>query len=80
MPAPALRELAKLRPVSPGADAVAIAQDRAAEKAHFVRCGVPVAPHAVIATPAQLAAVLDGQNTPSGGSAVHEVTSVGVSV
>jgi 5-(carboxyamino)imidazole ribonucleotide synthase len=36
---------------------VAIAQDRAAEKAHFVRCGVPVAPHAVIETPAQLAAV-----------------------
>jgi 5-(carboxyamino)imidazole ribonucleotide synthase len=43
--------------VAPGADAVAIAQDRAAEKAHFVRCGVPVAPHAVIETPAQLAAV-----------------------
>jgi 5-(carboxyamino)imidazole ribonucleotide synthase len=36
---------------------VAIAQDRAAEKAHFVRCGVPVAPHAVIETAAQLAAV-----------------------
>jgi 5-(carboxyamino)imidazole ribonucleotide synthase len=38
---------------------VAIAQDRAAEKAHFVRCGVPVAPHAVIESPAQLAAVGD---------------------
>jgi ABC-type transport system substrate-binding protein len=38
---------------------VAIAQDRAAEKAHFVRCGVPVAPHAVIETAAQLAAVGD---------------------
>jgi 5-(carboxyamino)imidazole ribonucleotide synthase len=33
---------------------VAIAQDRAAEKAHFVRCGVPVAPHAVIETAEQL--------------------------
>jgi 5-(carboxyamino)imidazole ribonucleotide synthase len=32
VPAPALRELAKLRPVSPGAEAVAIAQDRAARK------------------------------------------------
>ena len=31
VPAPALRELAKHRPVSPGADAVATAQDRAAE-------------------------------------------------
>ena len=54
VPAPALRELAQLRPVSPGADAVAIAQDRAAEKAHFVKCGVPCAPYAVIETAAQL--------------------------
>ena len=57
VPAPALTTLGAHRPVAPGADAVAIAQDRAAEKAHFVRCGVPVAPHAVIETPAQLAAV-----------------------
>ena len=54
VPAPALRELAKFKPVSPGADAVAIAQDRAAEKAHFVTCGVPCAPYAVIETAAQL--------------------------
>lgn len=54
VPAPALRELAKLRPVSPGANAVAIAQDRAAEKAHFVKCGVPCAPYAVIESAAQL--------------------------
>jgi 5-(carboxyamino)imidazole ribonucleotide synthase len=58
VPAPALRELAKLRPVSPGADAVAIAQDRAAEKAHFVKCGVPCAPYAVIESADQLAAAL----------------------
>jgi 5-(carboxyamino)imidazole ribonucleotide synthase len=77
VPAPALVTLGAHRPVAPGADAVAIAQDRAAEKAHFVNCGVPVAPHAVIATPAQLAAVLEGQSTPLGGSAVHEVTSLG---
>ena len=57
VPAPALAALAKLRPVAPGADAVAIAQDRAREKAHFVRCGVPCAPHAVIETPADLATV-----------------------
>ena len=57
VPAPALVTLGAHRFVAPGADAVAIAQDRAAEKAHFVRCGVPVAPHAVIETAAQLAAV-----------------------
>jgi 5-(carboxyamino)imidazole ribonucleotide synthase len=38
---------------------VAIAQDRAREKAHFTRCGVPCAPHALIETPEQLAAVGD---------------------
>ena len=54
VPAPALQALAQLRPVSPGADAVAIAQDRAAEKAHFVSCGVPCAPYAVIETTDQL--------------------------
>jgi 5-(carboxyamino)imidazole ribonucleotide synthase len=57
VPAPALRALAVTRPVAPAAEAVAIAQDRAQEKAHFVRCGVPVAPHAVIETAAQLAMV-----------------------
>ena len=59
VPAPALRTLAETCPVSPGADAVAIAQDRALEKAHFTRCGVACAPYAVIETPEQLAAVAD---------------------
>ncbi len=59
VPAQALLELAKLRPVSPGADAVAIAQDRAAEKAHFVKCGVPCAPYAVIETKDQLTVALN---------------------
>lgn len=59
VPAPALANLANSRPVAPAASAVAIAQDRAAEKAHFVRCGVPCAPYAVIETPEQLAAVPD---------------------
>nr|WP_315236214.1 5-(carboxyamino)imidazole ribonucleotide synthase [uncultured Albidiferax sp.] len=57
VPAPALASLADSKPVSPAASAVAIAQDRAQEKAHFVRCGVPCAPYAVIDTPEQLAAV-----------------------
>ena len=59
VPAPALATLAQRKPVSPAASAVAIAQDRALEKAHFVRCGVPCAPYAVIDTPEQLAAVTE---------------------
>ena len=54
VPAPALARLASLRPVAPGAGAVEIAQDRAREKAHFVRCGVACVPYAVIETPQQL--------------------------
>ncbi|MDD2713144.1 MAG: 5-(carboxyamino)imidazole ribonucleotide synthase [Simplicispira sp.] len=57
VPAAALATLAALRPVAPAASAVAIAQDRTQEKAHFMRCGVPCAPYAVIDTAAQLAAV-----------------------
>lgn len=57
VPAEALRRLALQRPVAPAAEAVAVCQDRAAEKARFVACGVPCAPHAVIESPQQLAAV-----------------------
>ena len=59
VPAPALAVLAATRTVAPAAAAVAIAQDRAQEKAHFDRCGVPCAPYAVITNAAQLAAVPD---------------------
>lgn len=57
VPAAALATLASQRPVSPAASAVSVAQDRAREKAHFVACGVPCAPYAVIETAEQLAAV-----------------------
>ncbi len=61
VPADALAQLAVTRPVAPGAAAVAIAQDRVQEKAHFSACaatsGVACAPYAVLQTPAQLAAV-----------------------
>jgi 5-(carboxyamino)imidazole ribonucleotide synthase len=57
VPAAALITLGAHRPVAPAADAVAVCQDRALEKAHFRRCGVPCAAHAVIETDAQLAAV-----------------------
>jgi 5-(carboxyamino)imidazole ribonucleotide synthase len=59
VPAAALLTLGAARPVAPAADSVAIAQDRAREKAHFARCGVPCAPHAVIETAAQLEGVAD---------------------
>ena len=68
VPAAALQSLAKQRPVSPGAASIAIAQDRVAEKAHFVACAakqteqggadaITVAPYAVIETADQVAAV-----------------------
>ena len=64
VPASALQSLALQRPVSPSADSVAIAQNRVAEKAHFVACAakggadaITVAPYAVIETAAQVAAV-----------------------
>jgi 5-(carboxyamino)imidazole ribonucleotide synthase len=57
VPASALASLASRVPVAPGAQAVAIAQDRAREKAHFVRCAVPCAPHTVIEDADQLQAV-----------------------
>jgi 5-(carboxyamino)imidazole ribonucleotide synthase len=61
VPADALQALAASRPVAPGAAAVAIAQNRIEEKAHFTAsagvAGVTCAPYAVIETPAQLADV-----------------------
>jgi 5-(carboxyamino)imidazole ribonucleotide synthase len=57
VPAQALATLAQRRPVAPGAQAVAIAQDRSREKAHFGRCGVPCAPYAVVETQQQLDAI-----------------------
>lgn len=60
VPAPSLDKLSVARPVAPDAAAIAIAQDRIAEKAHFTRCSVACAPYAVIETAAQLAAGDDG--------------------
>ena len=57
VPAAALRMLGAQRPVAPSADAVAVCQDRAAEKQHFLRCEVPCAPYAVIDNASQFAAV-----------------------
>jgi 5-(carboxyamino)imidazole ribonucleotide synthase len=57
VPAPALVTLGAHRPVAPGAEAVAIAQDRGQEKAHFTRCSVPCAPYCLVESPEQLAGV-----------------------
>jgi 5-(carboxyamino)imidazole ribonucleotide synthase len=62
VPADALAQLAEKIQVAPNAHAVAVAQDRRLEKAHFVKCGVPVAPFAVISSGVELDAVLK-QNT-----------------
>ncbi|TSE31080.1 5-(carboxyamino)imidazole ribonucleotide synthase [Tepidimonas taiwanensis] len=63
VPAGALATLAAQRPVAPAPTAVAIAQDRIAEKAHFAACardtGVGPAPYAVIEAEADLARVPD---------------------
>ena len=57
VPATALEYLAGRLPVAPAASSVAVCQDRALEKAHFERCGVPCVPHAPIESQAQLDAV-----------------------
>ncbi len=64
VPASALQALSLKCPVSPSAASVAIAQDRVAEKAHFVACAakggadaITVAPYAVIETADKIAAV-----------------------
>jgi 5-(carboxyamino)imidazole ribonucleotide synthase len=64
VPAAALEALARRRPVAPAAAAVAVCQDRAVEKAAFVRSGVTCAPYASIVDAAALdridAALLPG--------------------
>jgi len=54
VPAAALAALARRVSVAPGAAAVAVCQDRAEEKAAFVRSGVACAPHALIASHADV--------------------------
>jgi len=57
VPARVMEKLAAERFVAPSAAALAVCQDRAAEKAHFARSGVPCAPHAVLSTAADCAGV-----------------------
>jgi len=59
VPADSLRTLAAQCRVSPAADAVAIVQDRIAEKTFIAAQGIPVAPHAAIRTTQDLQAAPD---------------------
>lgn len=59
VPADSLRALATRCRVSPAADAVAIVQDRIAEKTFIASQGIPVAPHAAIRNEADLRAAPD---------------------
>ncbi|MFZ9408334.1 MAG: 5-(carboxyamino)imidazole ribonucleotide synthase [Burkholderiaceae bacterium] len=57
VPAPSLERLSRRISVCPGASAVAIAQDRIAEKEFIHQCGIPVAPYCVIRSREDLLAV-----------------------
>ena len=59
VPAASLDRLAHTTPVAPGAAAVAVCQDRAAEKAHFRRSGIACAPNVVVDSEPSMAAVPD---------------------
>lgn len=59
VPAASLELLAQSTFVAPAGRCVAIAQDRIAEKRFIAASGVPVAPHVVIESHAQLAALAD---------------------
>lgn len=56
VPADSLRYLAARCRVSPAGDAVAVTQDRIAEKRCIAGLGVPVAPHAIVLRPDDIAA------------------------
>src|SRR5690606_27670712 len=54
VPADSLRRLARTRIAAPAGEAVAVAQDRLAEKSYIQAAGVPVAAHAAIGSAADL--------------------------
>ena len=58
VPATTAEVLAKLKPLRPGANALAISQDRLAEKRFIGELGVPVAPHRAIRSADDLAPAL----------------------
>jgi 5-(carboxyamino)imidazole ribonucleotide synthase len=73
VPAGTAEFLAPLKPLRPGANALAISQDRLAEKTFIAALGVPVAPHRAIRTAADLAPAL----AELGGTGILKTTRLG---
>ena len=65
VPARTAEILAGLKPLRPGAKALAISQDRLQEKSFIGGLGIPVAPHRAIFTEADLAIALGALGTPA---------------
>jgi 5-(carboxyamino)imidazole ribonucleotide synthase len=63
LPVEPLRSLARIRPVRPAPDVLAVCQDRLLERAFLERSGAPVAPHAAIRSAAELRAGLERLGT-----------------
>ncbi len=65
VPAATAERLAELKPLRPGANALAVAQDRLAEKGFIGNLGIPVAPYRAIHDAADLAPALAALGTPA---------------
>ena len=65
VPARTAEILAGLKPLRPGATALAVSQDRLQEKSFIAGLGIPVAPHRAIFTEADLAIALGALGTPA---------------
>src|SRR5690606_5121753 len=73
VPAATAELLAGLKPLRPGANALAVAQDRLAEKTFIAGLGIPVAPHHAIHVADDLAPALAAL----GGPAILKTTRLG---
>ncbi len=65
VPAETVRRLAQRRPVHPGAEVLAITQDRLAEHAFVQKLGIPTAPGAPVLHPAELPALMARLGSPA---------------
>ncbi len=65
VPAATADFLARLKPLRPGANALAVSQDRLAEKTFIGSLGIPVAPHLAIHQPSDLAPALAALGSPA---------------
>jgi 5-(carboxyamino)imidazole ribonucleotide synthase len=65
VPAATAEILARLKPLRPGARALAVSQDRLSEKSFIEGLGIPVAPHRAIHDAAGIAPAVDAIGTPA---------------